>query len=133
MLLDHGAAKRRKNINITPLIDIVFILLLFFMLSSNFQHWRQIDLSSAEKTETKTDSEKVRVLSILDNLGAFSVNGKTYSLVDQAAVRALIAEQPTAVFAIQATEGVQTQTVISLLDALKQQGAKHVSLAGVLP
>ena len=136
MLLDQGVgkrSKRSKRINITPLIDIVFILLLFFMLSSNFQHWRQIDLSSAEKTEENTEKKTVRLLRILDDQGVFTVDGKSIARGDQIAMQRLIHEEPEAVFAIEAAEGVQTQSVISLLDSLKQQGAKHVSLAGVLP
>src|SRR5690606_18422295 len=38
------AARRRSTISLTPLIDVVFILLVFFMLASSFLDWRAIDL-----------------------------------------------------------------------------------------
>ena len=39
--------RRGRLISLTPLIDVVFILLVFFMLASNFSNWRSIDLSPA--------------------------------------------------------------------------------------
>ncbi|WVM94262.1 MotA/TolQ/ExbB proton channel family protein [Halopseudomonas pachastrellae] len=55
MQLEAFPGKKRRGISLTPLIDVVFILLLFFMLSSNFMHWRQISLSSANQTENTPD------------------------------------------------------------------------------
>ena len=133
MLLDLADGKRRKAINITPLIDIVFILLLFFMLSSNFQHWRQVDLSSAEKKQSDPDSKNIRIVKILNDRGSMLFDGTAIAMSDQLALQRLVVQEPLAVYAIEAARGVQTQSVIQVLDVLKQQGATHVSLAGVLP
>ena len=40
------ASRRRALIGLTPLIDVVFILLVFFMLASSFLDWRAIDLTA---------------------------------------------------------------------------------------
>ena len=45
MQLDRPAAPARKLIGLTPLIDVVFILLLFFMLTSSFFQWQSLDLT----------------------------------------------------------------------------------------
>ena len=39
-------ARRRQLISLTPLIDVVFSLLVFFMLASSFLDWRSIDLNT---------------------------------------------------------------------------------------
>lgn len=131
MQLDSQPLRRRQGISLTPLIDVVFILLLFFMLSSSFMQWRQVDLSAAQASND-TPSE-VHRLHLTSDQGAFEHAGKHYQIQDVVAVQALVLEAPEAVFAIEVAPGVMTQTMISLLDNLKQAGARHVSLAGVLP
>lgn len=39
--------RRRPSINLTPLVDVVFILLVFFMLAFSFMEWRAIDLNTS--------------------------------------------------------------------------------------
>ena len=110
---------------------MVFILLLFFMLSSSFMQWRQVDLSAAQvSNDTSFEVHRLRLIS---DQGAFEYAGQHYQMQDSVALQALVIKAPDAVFAIEVAPGVMTQTMISLLDNLKQAGAQHVSLAGVLP
>ncbi|THK40217.1 hypothetical protein E8Q33_15080, partial [Methylophaga sp. SB9B] len=57
MLLEHPLAAKRRLISLTPLIDVVFILLLFFMLSSGFTQWRQMDITAASESY---NTDKIR-------------------------------------------------------------------------
>ncbi|MEM6423000.1 MAG: biopolymer transporter ExbD, partial [Pseudomonadota bacterium] len=41
--------RRKAQIGVTPLIDVVFILLVFFMLASRFEDWRSVDLASSSR------------------------------------------------------------------------------------
>ncbi|GAA6131114.1 ExbD/TolR family protein [Halopseudomonas sabulinigri] len=131
MQLEAFPGKKRRGISLTPLIDVVFILLLFFMLSSDFMHWRQISLSSANETESKPDT--VMLIRIENDTGELSHDGKRYALQDLPALRALVAEDPAAVYAVEAVAGVRTQTLVTVLDRLHQAGADKVSMTGVLP
>ncbi|MGB3596283.1 ExbD/TolR family protein [Pseudomonas neustonica] len=131
MLLEAFPGKKRRGISLTPLIDVVFILLLFFMLSSDFMHWRQISLSSANETESKPDS--VELIRIESDSGELSHDGKRFALQDLAGLTALVAAEPDAVYAVEAVAGVKTQTLVSVLDQLHKAGADKVSMTGVLP
>ncbi len=131
MQLEAFPGKKRRGISLTPLIDVVFILLLFFMLSSDFMHWRQISLSSANETESKPDT--VMLIRIESDAGELSHDGKRYALQDLPALTALVAEDPEAVYAVEAVAGVRTQTLVTVLDRLHQAGADKVSMTGVLP
>jgi biopolymer transport protein ExbD len=131
MQLEAFPGKKRRGISLTPLIDVVFILLLFFMLSSDFMHWRQISLSSANETQSKPDT--VMLIRIESDAGELSHDGKRYALQDLPALRALVAEDPEAVYAVEAVAGVRTQTLVTVLDRLHQAGADKVSMTGVLP
>lgn len=131
MQLEAFPGKKRRGISLTPLIDVVFILLLFFMLSSDFMHWRQISLSSANETESTPDS--VELIRIETDSGQLSHNGKRYALQDLPALSALVALDPKAVYAVEAAPGVKTQTLVNVLDQLHKAGADKVSMTGVLP
>ncbi|SIS42328.1 ExbD/TolR family protein [Neptunomonas antarctica] len=131
MQLDLQPVRRRQAISLTPLIDVVFILLLFFMLSSSFMQWRQIDLSAAQASNNT--SSEVHRLRLISDQGLIEHGGQRYQMQDAVALHALVLDAPEAVFAIEVAPGVMTQTMITLLDNLKQAGAQHVSLAGVLP
>jgi biopolymer transport protein ExbD len=131
MQLEAFPGKKRRGISLTPLIDVVFILLLFFMLSSDFMHWRQISLSSANEAESKPDT--VMLIRIESDAGELSHAGKRYALKDLPALSALVAEDPEAVYAVEAVAGVRTQTLVSVLDQLHKAGADKVSMTGVLP
>jgi biopolymer transport protein ExbD len=130
MQLDLHPLKRKQAISLTPLIDVVFILLLFFMLSSSFSQWKAIQLP-ASTTAKETLDEFVSV--ILHRHGnEFSVDKKRYLVTDSVAIATLVTSQSEAVFVLQVEEQVSTQALITLLDKLKQSGAKHVSLAGAI-
>lgn len=130
MLLDLNLPRRKQAISLTPLIDVVFILLLFFMLSSSFTQWRVIQLPTSTASE-QASNEVVRV-TLHSHGDEFSVNAKRYKVTNLQALAELIAKQPQAIFALQVEKQVSTQALISLLDNFKKSGAKQVSLARVL-
>ena len=101
------------------------------MLSSNFMHWRQISLSSANQTENTPD--EILVVRVESDAGRVTHDGKTYQLSDLDGLRTLVAEAPEAVYAVEAAPEVKTQTLVSLLDQLHRAGAQKVSMTGVLP
>lgn len=130
MLLKADKPVHRRAISLTPLIDVVFILLLFFMLSSTFIQWRQIDVSAP--TEASSDTKTQRILTLKSDQGLFSFDGLQYDSQNEAAVKALVLEDVEAVYMIKVEPGLRTQSMIDLVDALKQAGANNVILAGVI-
>lgn len=131
MRLDVALPARRRAISLTPLIDVVFILLLFFMLSSTFLQWRQIDLSTSGGTAA--EEREVRRLHLFSEDGRFELNGHQYSSDDAAALAQLVASAPGDLYALSVEPGITTQAMIRLLDALKAAGATHVSLTEAAP
>ena len=58
----------KKKVNIIPLIDIIFLLLIFFMLATNFNQNQNIDFSTPEKlTESNSDLNIILDLKIQKN------------------------------------------------------------------
>ncbi|WP_273149508.1 ExbD/TolR family protein [Methylophaga thiooxydans] len=129
MLLKTEQPVHRRAISLTPLIDVVFILLLFFMLSSTFIQWRQIDVSAPSEAEIEVKSQ--RIIKLLSDDGQFSFEGKTFSSTDKQVIARLVAQDREAVYVIQVASGLRTQSMINLLDSFKQAGATSVTLSGV--
>ncbi|MCX4187566.1 ExbD/TolR family protein [Methylophaga sp. OBS4] len=129
MLLNTEQPVHRRAISLTPLIDVVFILLLFFMLSSTFMQWRQIDVSAP--SETETEAKKQRVITLLSDVGDFKIDDTTLSIKSELALKQIVQQDQEAVYVIKVMPGLRTQSMINLLDAFKQAGANSVTLAGV--
>ena len=70
------------SVNLTPLIDVVFLLLIFFMVSTTFTRETQlsVDLPEAQGQLKENNEEEIEIL--IDEGGAYRVNGQ--GLVDRA-------------------------------------------------
>ncbi len=129
MLLNLQPTKRRKALSLTPLIDVVFILLLFFMLTSSFIKWHNMELAvSKPSTSTVQSSDQPPLLFTLDETGELSLRGQVYNETDNAALAQLIEENADASVILLTTDQVNVQQIISTIDRLKRLGAESVSL-----
>ena len=130
MRLDAAFRRRRRRIGIAPLIDVVFILLLFFMLTTNFTHWRQWPLAVHAEAAAAHPDDDARALRL--RADGILRHGERAFAGDGDALRAFVQEAPTDLYVIDAA-GVSTQTLVDWLDRLKQAGAKRLSLAESAP
>lgn len=121
--------ERRRIVSLTPLIDVVFILLFFFMLASTFVQWRSIDLglTSAEGSSASVEGAiLVRVHS-----GGLDLNGRPVALEDlTAAAERYLRRRDDQPVVVQAGEGVDLQRLVDVFDRLVAAGAEDLSLQG---
>ncbi len=80
MLLEHPLTAKRRLISLTPLIDVVFILLLFFMLSSGFTQWRQMDITAASESYN-TDEIRTQYYLLLQAAGEYEFDKRRYPVL----------------------------------------------------
>ena len=116
----------------TPLIDVVFLLLIFFMVSTTFTRETQltIDLPEAQGQPNETVDEQIEIL--VDESGSYRVNGE--ELVDkhmrtlQAAIYKISAGDTTLPMTIAADAQAAHQDVVQAMDAAGQMGFVHLSI-----
>ena len=116
-------------LNITPLIDVVFILLVFFMLATNFAAYRLIRVDTPRETEVVTTIDGAIVIGITEG-GGLTFDTRTIpqdGLVSE--VAAVVALDPGRVFLIRPEDGVSLQEAISVYDAARSAGAAAVSFS----
>lgn len=111
----------------TPLIDVVFILLLFFMLASSFIEWREIELNVASNTGVSHSDQSPVVIQITqDN---FLLRGESVSLdVLTEEVRSELANNTDLQLVVRPQASVPLQRIVTLLDRLRAVGGRNVSL-----
>ncbi|MDH3282469.1 MAG: biopolymer transporter ExbD [Gammaproteobacteria bacterium] len=120
--------RRRPIIGLTPLIDVVFILLIFFMLASSFLDWRAIPLE-VPRAGLEPSSEVPGILVRIARGGEIDLNGIPVTSGGLARQLArLLQSSPNVRVLVQPQAGVPLQQVVRVLDDLSGAGARHVSL-----
>lgn len=120
---------RRPLISLTPLIDVVFILLVFFMLASSFSSEHVIEMLTPVTAESTGEGEAGAALVRVKPDGAVDLNGEPVprSELAQRVAAWSVSEQPRR-YLVQPGPGVTTQQVVAVVDLLKSSGAANVSL-----
>jgi biopolymer transport protein ExbD len=120
------------DLNITPMLDIVFIILIFFVVSTSFVKESGVDVSrpSASTTERK---ERGNIMIGITADNAVWIDKRQ---VDIRAVRANIerlhAENPEGAVVIQADRDARTGMLVQVIDQSRLAGVSDVSIAASL-
>jgi len=129
MFSETQGQEEESEINITPMLDVVFIMLIFFIVTASFVKEAGIEVNRPD-AQTAELKEKANILI------AITANNQIYvdrRRVDPRAVRANIerlhAETPQGTVVIQADKESKTETLIQVMDASRQAGVFDVAIA----
>ena len=118
---------RNDEERILPLINIVFLLLIFFMLASSFLDWRSIELNAPAKTAAGSPMEGALLVEIRRD--GLRLSGEAVSLDGLAArVAKRTAAKPDQQVLVRPAAGVALQEAVQVLDRLAAAGASELSL-----
>ena len=121
------------DVNMAPLIDMVFILLIFFLVTTSFVKETGIDVSRPTAA-TALSQSKATLLVGIDSANRIYIDRRE---VDVRAVRAnverALAENPEGAVVVVADKASSTGTAIQVMDGCRLAGAHNVSLAARLP
>ncbi len=124
-----AAAEDEAQIDLTPMLDVVFIMLIFFIVTATFIKEAGVEVNRPEAS-TAQPKENVNILVAINANNEIWMDKRR---VDERAVRANIerlhAENPKGAVVIQADNKSQTETVAAVLDAAREAGVYDVSLA----
>ena len=125
------------DVNMTPLIDVVFLLLIFFMVSTTFDRQSELNIELPEDSGEISESESVEIEIFIDSRGRFAINGE--QLVNNQADTLLRVLRETAGsdkdprVIINADKNATHQTVMTAMDASRQAGFVHLTFSAVKP
>jgi biopolymer transport protein ExbD len=117
-----------SEINVTPLVDIMLVLLIIFMLTANLIAKQAIEVELPRASESSTLNPTVLAVT-LTREGALYLNGKaTTALELRAAVQAAVAKDPKTQAIIAADKGVSHGRVVWVLDVVKSLGVASFAI-----
>ena len=123
---------RYAGISMLNLIDVIFVLLLFFMVTTSFNKFAHIDIAlpqSASNLDEK-DTKNVEVFYLLNGEVLLSINGeqKSLNLADLAAQISNLTPKQKESVKLNADEAINYGEVVNLISILKDNGTQNVEL-----
>ena len=118
------------KLSIAPLIDIVFLLLIFFMVTSHFDVASGVRIHLPEVTKKIFDSEKNKVNLIIDKSGQAYLEGEKLDLKTlQKRIEILVNEKGVLYLILQADKDVRHGRVVQIMDLAKTAGIHSIIIA----
>lgn len=125
----YAEAEEESQIDMTPMLDVVFIMLIFFIVTSSFVRETGVDVSRpSADTAQSTDAGSVQI-GITENNEIWIDKRRIDPRAVRANVEKSLAENPGGAVVIVADEGSNTSTLIKVMDQARLAGADNVSVA----
>lgn len=119
------------DINLTPLIDVVFLLLIFFMVSTTFVKESELELTLPEASEELRDDPVDKIDVSLDRNGNVFVNQRALINSQLSTIRQALADARTdggdPIVIISADAAASHQGVVDVMDAARQAGLYRIT------
>jgi biopolymer transport protein ExbD len=121
------------QVNLTPLIDVVFILLIFFMVSTTFQRESEIKIELPEASSEPVEEKKDVLEIVIDTEGHYFIDEQQVVNTEldtlKKAIRKFLGEETEMPVVIRADRRTPYESVVRAMDATSQLGLVHMSLA----
>ena len=119
---------KKLKINIIPLIDIIFLMLVFFMLATNFNEKRELDFSIEKKIGESSELEKTIIINIKNN--KFLYNNKILEKenLEQHLLK-IWKSSNSKNFVILNDKSSEIENLINILDIFKDNKIKNVTFS----
>ena len=129
-------ARQEVEVNLTPLIDVVFLLLIFFMVSTTFTKETHLSIDLPESSSQSNRVADLQIEILITREGDFAINGVALINREQRTLRAAIgkiSEGDTAIpMVITADSATPHQSVVTALDVAGQLGFSRLSITTTL-
>jgi biopolymer transport protein ExbD len=133
--LGGSRKKDEGNIDLTPMLDVVFILLIFFVVTATFLSEQAIDAASNENNNQPPpedqDDEKRNILVEISQNNEITLNGEPRAILEsqlRANIDRLKAENPAASVIIRPDDRSNVNTLVMIMDAARQAGIFAISI-----
>ena len=122
--------EEENEINLTPMLDVVFIMLIFFIVTASFIKEAGIDVNRPDAPMTESKPEDANILVMINANDEIWIDRR---LIDPRAVRANIerlhAENPQGSVVIQANNKSSNKMLVEVMDSARLAGVYNISIA----
>lgn len=127
--------KEQPDINLTSLIDVVFLLLIFFMISTTFEESSSLQVSLPEASTDPTEQTQQSVILAIDADGVMALDDQVLPEGDENALRSALTEALPQIrrsaLVVRADGEVAHRHVVTVMDMAGQLGITNLSIATI--
>lgn len=125
----EGLQRNRKIPSLTPLIDIVFLLLVFFMLTAHFVKDEALDISLPEAESAKSIDDDKALEIVLDKTGHILINQEYVAPEElDKVLQSLLHKQSNKRVILRGDEIAQLGLTVKVMDAARKAGAESLDI-----
>ncbi len=122
--------REQSEVNLTPMLDVVFIMLIFFIVTATFIRETGLEVNRPDDNQAQVVQEDGAILVIIDSTDDIWIDNR---VVDARAVRPNIermhAEDPDRPVVIQVANASSADTLVTIMDAARQANVFNISIA----
>ena len=127
--ISSAAREEESEINLTPMLDVVFIMLIFFIVTANFIKEPGLEINRPD-SETAETQENAAILIAVGANDEVWMDGRRIDVRQvKANVVKMLADNPQGSVVIQADEQAIADTIIKVMDGAREAGVNAISLA----
>lgn len=128
----HDAEEAEEDVNMTPMLDVVFIMLIFFIVTSSFTKEAGIDVQRP-KADTAEVKEHGNLVVAITQGGEIWIDRRRVDIrAVQANLERLHSQNPKGTVVIQADQGSTNGLLVRVMDAARKAGIYDVSIAATV-
>ena len=124
-----GQEEEESEINLTPMLDVVFIMLIFFIVTASFIKEAGIDVNRPDAPTTESQEDAAILIAISANDEIWIDRKETDPRAVRGAIERLHAENPKGSIVIQADENSTNEMLVIVMEAAKQAGVGNVAIS----
>ncbi len=125
----EGRSRIHSHLDMAPLIDVVFLLLVFFMLTSTFLVPEAIELE-LPTSKTASNSEQLPIVISSDASGQLRLNGEAVDLAKLAeTLRPLLENEPEQGITLRSDRQTPLSRLLKIMDEIRAAGGRNIALA----
>ncbi len=125
-----NAKESSNQIDLTPMLDVVFIMLIFFIITASFVKERGMAMAEQPKPDNDNTNDSVTLVFTVASDNEISLDGRR---VDIRSIRSIIAQEkainPAANVVLKAHEHASVDRYVAVLDAARQESITQVALS----
>ena len=118
-----------NEINLTPMLDVVFIMLMFFIVTASFIKEAGIQVERPDAPTAERQEDAAILIAISPNDEIWIDRRETDPRAVRGVIERLHAENPKGSIVIQADEESTNETLVLVMEAAKQVGVANVAIA----
>ena len=126
-----GADEEENEINLTPMLDVVFIMLIFFIVTASFIKEAGIDVDRPDAPSADSQDDAAILIAISANDEIWIDRRQTEPNAVRGMIERLHAENPKGSIVIQADEESTNEMLVVVMEAAKQAGVTNVAIAAL--